>query len=1071
MRTKSGKLQGANRGSPEKGENKGVFHSRTPGRSEEPVRIKGDGHAIYLHPEVPFWFVPNPLGDEILRLRMNGETTDQLGGMIRKYTGGSPESCALDVESFLRSVEPPPARTYSGRKNLSLNRLSEIWLHVTDVCNLRCRHCLFRTCQGSGRSLEVDRAKAVVEETERLGCRLVCITGGEPFTHPGFLDLVEWVLGKGDFRVAVLTNGTLIPDNMRTLERFDRERIHFQVSLDGSEPVHDALRGRGCFQKTLKALDALVGKGIPCSVAMAVNAESVTAMEACIRTAHDRGIGTVHFLWHFVRGLGVQMDRVRLNALIERFRAACSLARSLGIDIDNLEAMRAQVFSPVGTRYDLGNAGWESLAVGPDGAVYPTPAMVDMDDFRAGLVTQGLEHVWTQSEILQQIRSLSLTEVPEMNRDPWKFIIGGGDLDHCCVHEDGQKDLSLLGQDPYAPLYREMARMLILDEADSLPVPQGPGRILCMGEVTTDCPTGQEVNFTHSNCLLSVGEGTTKGLVRSFYEDRARSPDEAILNPVTYEENRIDYIPQEARVRLYGCGSPVTDADLSPGEVVVDLGSGTGVEIFIAAKEVGYRGMAIGIDMTDAMLDIACRSRGAVQDALGYDNTIFLKGYLEAIPLADETADAVVSNCVVNLNHHKRRVFQEIFRVLKPGGRLVISDVVTETEPGVSIRADHRLIGECIGGAMVQETLFYLLAELGFVNASIVKRFPYRTVQGHSFHSITFCARKPIDAKKVEACDVVYAGPFRSVVTDNGFTLHKGVRTRVPLNSWLDRSRLADAGVLVLDSSSGAVTNSDAAPNCACFTLPGEGDKKQDHHVPDTGCHLCGEPLIYLDRDQNKVCAKCGKEKRANAVCYRGHFICDACHVQDPKELIRRVCSTTIETDMIRLLQEIRSHACIPMHGPEHHAIVPGIILATYRNLGGNVTEDEIFAGIERGALIPGGSCAFMGACGAAVGVGIAFSIILGSNPLTPGPRQNVQGVVSAVISRLAGHRAARCCQRDCFLVLREAARLSRDYLSLSLKAGEQIPCTQHEENTECIKSGCPLYPVIPREIQTIILQ
>jgi hypothetical protein len=162
---------------------------------------------------------------------------------------------------------------------------------------------------------------------------------------------------------------------------------------------------------------------------------------------------------------------------------------------------------------------------------------------------------------------------------------------------------------------------------------------------------------------------------------------------------------------------------------------------------------------------------------------------------------------------------------------------------------------------------------------------------------------------------------------------------------------------------------------------------------------------------------------------------------------------------MIRLLQKVRSDSRFPIHGPEHHALVPAVILATYRNLGGEITESDILTGIERGLSIPGGSCGFMGICGAAVGVGIAFSIILGANPLTPRPRQAVQRVLSEIIGVLAGQEAARCCRRECFLCLREAARLSEDFLPVSLRADEVSPCEQYRANAECSREGCPLFP------------
>ena len=209
------------------------------------VRVAGRGAPIYLCPETPFWFVPSPVADRLLRQWMKGAGREELVRWWRNRAGGEYTSAALDVDHLFRSILPPPSTPYRGRKALGLERLSELWIHLTDECNLRCRHCLFETCQGSGRSLEAGRIESLVEEAYGLGSRLVCFTGGEPFVYPGFTELLRSLLaGHDGLRVAVLTNGTLISGRMNALEGLDPDRLHFQVSLDGPEPIHDRLRGR-----------------------------------------------------------------------------------------------------------------------------------------------------------------------------------------------------------------------------------------------------------------------------------------------------------------------------------------------------------------------------------------------------------------------------------------------------------------------------------------------------------------------------------------------------------------------------------------------------------------------------------------------------------------------------------------------------------------------------------------------------------------------------------------------------------------------------------------------------------
>ena len=168
--------------------------------------------------------------------------------------------------------------------------------------------------------------------------------------------------------------------------------------------------------------------------------------------------------------------------------------------------------------------------------------------------------------------------------------------------------------------------------------------------------------------------------------------------------------------------------------------------------------------------------------------------------------------------------------------------------------------------------------------------------------------------------------------------------------------------------------------------------------------------------------------------------------------------NTTAETDMLRLLEQIRRHPAIPTNGPEHHGLIPGIILATCRNLGGPVDTTMICTGIERGARIIGGSCAYLGICGAATGVGIAFSLLLDANPVKARERQLSQAAVLEALREISQQVAARCCQRDCVLALQAAARCSEDILDIRLRAEDTFDCRQQSKNRECQGSSCPIF-------------
>jgi 7,8-dihydro-6-hydroxymethylpterin dimethyltransferase len=226
------------------------------------------------------------------------------------------------------------------------------------------------------------------------------------------------------------------------------------------------------------------------------------------------------------------------------------------------------------------------------------------------------------------------------------------------------------------------------------------------------------------------------------------------------------------------------------------------------------------------------------------------------------------------------------------------------------------------------------------------------------------------------------------------------------------------------------------------------------------GCMLCSKPLQYKDSEQLRRCVFCDAEKMSHAACEQGHFVCDKCHAADALEVVRATCLASGETDMIALMKRIRAHEAINVHGPEHHALVPALIVTTYRNIGGEATNADIETAISRGASVPGGACGLFGSCGAAQGVGIGFGILLKSSPVKAAKRQLVLSATATVLKRLAAYEAARCCQRDCYLSLKAAAELSHEMLPIPLQADEEYPCRQRHLNKECLGYMCPCFSV-----------
>lgn len=306
---------------------------------------------------------------------------------------------------------------------------------------------------------------------------------------------------------------------------------------------------------------------------------------------------------------------------------------------------------------------------------------------------------------------------------------------------------------------------------------------------------------------------------RDRYAAAAKAPEAALCCPVNYDPQYLKIIPAEVIEKDYGCGDP--SKHLHPGETVLDLGSGTGKICFIASQVVGPTGKVIGVDMTDDMLEVARRNAPIVAECTGFANVEFRKGRIQDLaldlevldaelkkhPIADaasylaaddlaadlrvkhplvatESVDVVVSNCVLNLveTRMKRQLFDEIFRVLKRGGRAVISDIVSDEAIPLALQNDAYLWSGCISGAYTEEGFIAAFAEAGFHGIEVLKydSAPWQTVEGIEFRSVTIQAWKGKQGPCFERNQaVIYKGPFLKVLDDDGHAMERGKRYAV----------------------------------------------------------------------------------------------------------------------------------------------------------------------------------------------------------------------------------------------------------------------------------------------------
>ena len=766
------------------------------------VEFETRGIHFVVDPDGPNWVASDRRGASILS--MAGQALP-FGSIVRRYSAEMQFDTAkawFQVQSLLRaalraqmisptSVDRPP---YAGRAAyLKPERLRELWIHTNNSCNLTCTHCLVNSSPASDRGLASSRLKDIVDQAVDCGAERFYFTGGEPFARSDIFELIELITDQKKAELIILTNATLLRGGrLKKLSGFSRERLRLQISLDGARPeTNDPIRGKGTFDQIREGTLNVTRLGFPVSLTAVVTKENLQDMPEITGLAKDWGVQSQHLMWMHRRGRVMETKPRSFPSTSELIEMVCATkrrAQSLDLPLDNIESMKLRVNGRPFVKYDLGNQFWDSMCVYSDGVVYPSPAMANDKPLAAGVIHNGnLRQIWQESEIARRFRRASVVYKQLPANDPFKFITGGGDIEHSyffSVDGSGLGDLHAL--DPYYEVYTAIAREVMFDLADEkrrafnhrsgfdAPILfhyMGEGAIACGTDTDQlDVRSETAVVTLPSNCVLAFDIERSRKVVREFYAKAAEEPQAELCCPTSYEPADLSHIPEEVIDRFYGCGSPVALAVPAPGEVVVDLGSGGGIDCFIAAKKVGAAGKIIGVDMTDEMLEVACRNKQSVAESLGYDVVEFRRGYLERIPVESKTVDLVTSNCVVNLSPDKQKVFREMWRVLKDNGRLVISDIVSEERLPVHLRVNRMLWGECMAGALTEEEFLTYLEQSGFYGLQVLKKTYWKEVEGYRFFSVTTRGYK---FEKSSGCVfegqwAIYLGPQKAVIDEEG---------------------------------------------------------------------------------------------------------------------------------------------------------------------------------------------------------------------------------------------------------------------------------------------------------------
>jgi SAM-dependent methyltransferase len=361
-----------------------------------------------------------------------------------------------------------------------------------------------------------------------------------------------------------------------------------------------------------------------------------------------------------------------------------------------------------------------------------------------------------------------------------KFFCGGGCTSHSYYASEVDTGKgSVKATDPYCSTYKELFKDILWELAFEGVTSNVNGRgyspPLVYNAMDAKLPAylhsasksiddSVEVGCYHCSCVLSVDveddeevckpeiKGHVTKTVKKKFSKAAHLPVKDYYCPTGYNPEDLAHIPNEVLDVSYGCGNPAALADIKKGETIVDLGAGGGIDCFIAAKKLGHTGKVIGIDMTDEMVQKATMNAEKVAQVLGYNVVEFRAGNVMELPVDDNSADLVISNCVINLTEDKTKVLDEIFRILKPGGRFIISDIVSDKPVPGYMKRDKELWNACLSGALTDRRFKEAAENAGFPDVQLTRNYLYKKVEYINFYSITLKGTKPAKSRCSVCC-------------------------------------------------------------------------------------------------------------------------------------------------------------------------------------------------------------------------------------------------------------------------------------------------------------------------------
>ncbi len=434
-----------------------------------PSRIKIEAKevekGIFLFPNQPAWVV----GDE--------EHSVYLGKLVKgvekkDLLEGKDDITRELVDEFaFRQLISSDCETsdYKGRKEVNPT-LKEVWLHLNQKCNLRCKYCLVDAGKEVEEPLRMEEIKSILKEASSLGAKRFYLTGGEPYLREDYREVFKLITCFGE--LVILTNANFIDEGSFIPSP---EEALFQVSLDGTERVNDLLRGKGTFKQALRGIKVLQERGHQPVVASVVTKVNLYDLPNLTLLLGDIGLSHHHLLFLHRKGRARKGNlSPSLSETLECLGRILEVGEERSVEVDNYLAFASRLHSPQGRKKDLCHAGVEMLTIGPEGEVYLCPSLVGEKAFVLGSVRKrSLRDIWESSLKLKEIRKVSLKDYPKCQACEFRFYCGGG-----CLAFKFLESGSFFGEDPYCEIYkylmikklRELKREKILLSPYSIPL-------------------------------------------------------------------------------------------------------------------------------------------------------------------------------------------------------------------------------------------------------------------------------------------------------------------------------------------------------------------------------------------------------------------------------------------------------------------------------------------------------------------------------------------------------------------------------------------------------------------------